>query len=256
VLFRSAFTVTDNQGATCGSGSYAGEFSYSVTIEKLETADTCNNDWTGKELKDDITGGTFSMTQGAGRAAFDVSCPNTGDSFRFSTFNVSGATLKDGSRPPGACLSCAPLLPRADFVSSPGVASLISADAKAGYVRLRVFYPKTALTRETTNKTCGEEAAGGAGAATTAGGSAASDKSERNVAQCDNPQNYVVEYFNCSIPAPPGPCEDGVKNNDETDIDCGGQLCTAKCAAGLACKIDNDCQSTSCALNGGLLQCG
>ncbi len=42
-------------------------------------------------------------------------------------------------------------------------------------------------------------------------------------------------------------CDDGLLNQDETDVDCGGS-CPA-CADGLSCKTDSDCQSQDC--NGG-----
>lgn len=35
-------------------------------------------------------------------------------------------------------------------------------------------------------------------------------------------------------------CSDGVKNGDETDVDCGGS-CAGKCAAGKACLVSGDC---------------
>ena len=41
-------------------------------------------------------------------------------------------------------------------------------------------------------------------------------------------------------------CSDGTKNNQETDIDCGGPNC-AKCADGKSCGADSDCQSGDCA---------
>ncbi len=41
-------------------------------------------------------------------------------------------------------------------------------------------------------------------------------------------------------------CGDGVKNGDETGVDCGGTYCTKKCN-GDACAIANDCKSTFCA---------
>ena len=40
-------------------------------------------------------------------------------------------------------------------------------------------------------------------------------------------------------------CSDGVKNQDETDIDCGGSSCSV-CLAGDSCDIDADCNSNSC----------
>ncbi len=42
----------------------------------------------------------------------------------------------------------------------------------------------------------------------------------------------------------PPPCTNGVKDGDETDVDCGGQ-CT-HCAAGAACAVDADCASKAC----------
>jgi len=40
-------------------------------------------------------------------------------------------------------------------------------------------------------------------------------------------------------------CSDGIKNQDETDIDCGGSICS-KCSNGKACLIYLDCQSGLC----------
>lgn len=44
---------------------------------------------------------------------------------------------------------------------------------------------------------------------------------------------------------PAGTCNDGVKNGDETDVDCGGRYC-ARCALNTACSVSADCNSTSC----------
>jgi len=40
-------------------------------------------------------------------------------------------------------------------------------------------------------------------------------------------------------------CNDGVKNNDETDVDCGGS-CIANCSNGEVCLSNLDCISTFC----------
>ncbi len=45
----------------------------------------------------------------------------------------------------------------------------------------------------------------------------------------------------CSVPS----CDDGVKNGNETDIDCGGGTCPA-CTTGKNCDIAGDCVSTIC----------
>ncbi|MSP25732.1 MAG: hypothetical protein EXR75_11320 [Myxococcales bacterium] len=57
-----------------------------------------------------------------------------------------------------------------------------------------------------------------------------------------------VEYFNCSIPAPPPPCANGVKNVGEADIDCGGTCSELKllCPNGSKCSVPTDCASSSC----------
>jgi hypothetical protein len=46
-----------------------------------------------------------------------------------------------------------------------------------------------------------------------------------------------------SIPAPT--CSDGIKNGNETDVDCGGGTCTA-CVNGKQCLTGTDCVSGSC----------
>jgi len=43
-------------------------------------------------------------------------------------------------------------------------------------------------------------------------------------------------------------CSDGVKNQDETDVDCGGSICP-KCADGKSCLLDSDCLSGYCCDN-------
>ena len=43
-------------------------------------------------------------------------------------------------------------------------------------------------------------------------------------------------------------CSDGIQNQDETDVDCGGAVCGA-CAIGGQCLVDDDCASLSCVNN-------
>lgn len=115
------------------------------------------------------------------------------------------------------CADVAPLLPVAIVESSPGVPETAMTNARPGYIRFRIQYPPEDPT-------------------------------------VPDPQPRVVEYFNCSIPAPPPPCFDSVQNGDESDIDCGGS-CATKCEDGLKCNVDADCLSGNCGLNGGLKQC-
>jgi hypothetical protein len=65
----------------------------------------------------------------------------------------------------------------------------------------------------------------------------------------------VVEYFNCDIPKQPLPCENGLKDVGETDIDCGGQ-CGSTCPLGKGCLNDSDClPGTACVPQMGLKTC-
>ncbi len=45
--------------------------------------------------------------------------------------------------------------------------------------------------------------------------------------------------------AAPGTCTDGMENQDETDVDCGGTMCSP-CGVGLHCGAPSDCASGSC----------
>ncbi len=54
---------------------------------------------------------------------------------------------------------------------------------------------------------------------------------------------------------PPAYCNDGTKNYDETDVDCGGTSCP-KCVNGKVCSKNLDCVSANCDLeDGGALSC-
>ena len=56
-------------------------------------------------------------------------------------------------------------------------------------------------------------------------------------AKCDM-ANHVCMY-----------CGDGIKNNDESDVDCGGS-CKIKCANDLHCNSDSDCLTNECGGDG------
>src|SRR5262249_41316234 len=60
------------------------------------------------------------------------------------------------------------------------------------------------------------------------------------IAQDSQPQPDVP------VQTPPS-CADGVRNGDETDVDCGGK-CSA-CAADAKCAVDRDCASLRCSAN-------
>ena len=67
----------------------------------------------------------------------------------------------------------------------------------------------------------------------------ATDCPDASIFECNNGACQEVNAEHCS---------DREKNQDETDIDCGGNDCT-KCKAGKSCKVDNDCMSQKCEEN-------
>jgi hypothetical protein len=116
------------------------------------------------------------------------------------------------------CAELEPFVPTAILDSSPGIPPQVDgAQGTPGFVRLRILYPPD----------------------------------DPNV---DGAVPSVVEYFNCSIPAPPHPCNDGMINGDETDQDCGGS-CATKCGEGQNCNTNADCASNNCAPTGGIDAC-
>ncbi|CAF3872679.1 unnamed protein product, partial [Adineta steineri] len=46
----------------------------------------------------------------------------------------------------------------------------------------------------------------------------------------------------CELPS----CDDGNTNQQETDVDCGGSPCTARCGIGSACSQNSDCANGNC----------
>jgi hypothetical protein len=67
--------------------------------------------------------------------------------------------------------------------------------------------------------------------------------------------NCSFNTANCIVPL----CHDLIKNQDETDVDCGGAVC-GKCAAGKMCILNSDCMTNICDSNkicvtGGLPPC-
>ncbi len=219
-----AFTILDWQGTQCAAGSWSdvtgeapsSQQSFSITIDPVIQGDA--GIYEG-DYSDHILGGTFSSAI--------VSIADTDPvEYRNDAFDISCPGGLETHRFDRLhllkCDSKEELLPQAIVDSSPGiqepppnVTDPSYDSAQAGYVRLRIVYPPAAGATE--------------------------------------PQ--VVEYFNCSIPAPPPPCADGIKDNDESDIDCGGS-CPTKCAEGLACIDTDDCDTgLTCTAVQGLRLC-
>ena len=60
-------------------------------------------------------------------------------------------------------------------------------------------------------------------------------------AESDAPADVPLDAFD----AGPG-CGDGLRNGDETDVDCGGPTCFDRCDDGSACAVSSDCSSAVC----------
>ncbi len=43
-------------------------------------------------------------------------------------------------------------------------------------------------------------------------------------------------------------CTDNIQNQDETDIDCGGTICTDRCSINQTCLITSDCNNATCVM--------
>ncbi len=55
-----------------------------------------------------------------------------------------------------------------------------------------------------------------------------------------------THYYYGIIMTPQDSCQDNVKNFDETDVDCGGSMCAARCIDGKACSSGSDCSTHIC----------
>ncbi len=80
------------------------------------------------------------------------------------------------------------------------------------------------------------------------GGTAAASAAAPETAAANTTANETAQPAQAAAPAPAASCSDGEKNQDETDVDCGGSICRA-CATGKACATNADCSQGAC-LNG------
>lgn len=203
-----AFKRLDRQAEECGAATFSGEFSYSVTV-----AAPCSNlDTSVPECADAGADGTakasrtLALSTPEGRDTLDVSCAD-GTSHHFNRLDIQECAKEDQEK----------LLPRAVLEANPGSQPPPDADPAmtgqhAGFIRLRVYYPQSGATVQ-----------------------------DKVIADPE-----VVEYFDCTIPPPPPLCANGQKDGLETDVDCGGTLCSTKCDEGQFCAREADCTSNKC----------
>ena len=101
--------------------------------------------------------------------------------------------------------------------------------------------PTTTNGNNTTSTDAGTNVQGDAGVATPtcSAGTPCADG-----AACTAPNDCTSGYCVKDTCVPKG-CADGVKDNDETDVDCGGS-CILGCAPGAACAANTDCLDGTC----------
>ncbi|WP_437972927.1 hypothetical protein WMF11_28245 [Sorangium sp. So ce295] len=257
-----AFKRLDAQAQECGAFTYSGEFSYSVTINPCvqtgngtgaggdggggggadgiggaATIPQCENASAGGggaaggggNEAADVDGGAVTVITPEGRATLDLSC-SEGTQYHFNRLEAETK-----------CGGYDALLPRAILKTSlgkqpPPEADPNDLDEYNGFISFSIHYPPIIAPG-------GSEGTGGGG-----DGGAGSDAV---------PSAEVVEYFNCEIPAALPLCFNGVKDGTETDIDCGGALCKARCGDGQSCiRGGDDCSDgLECLIVDGFSKC-
>jgi hypothetical protein len=224
-LKKVSFKRIDALAKECGSVTFDGQYSYSVTVDGCSDADTdagatkCTDGTVAAGAgRSEVAGGTVAITTPEGRDVYDVSCAD-GTKHHFNRLDTE------------KCPDHAQLLPRAELESNaggqpdPNETDTGVIEGFAGSISFRVYYPPTQPTLD----------------------------AEGIVADT---QPEAVEYFNCEIPAAAPLCFNGVKDGAETDVDCGGAVCTKnQCGEGQACIQSSDCSSGMCALTDGLRKC-
>ena len=77
-------------------------------------------------------------------------------------------------------------------------------------------------------------------------GNAGEERLSRLTQDCQNGCETLSSITaRCRGAPPPPTCSDGITNQDETDVDCGGSRCS-KCQNGRTCSSGPDCQSNYC----------
>ena len=150
-----------------------------------------------------------------------MSCPS-GETHHFN-LDESGDAVQTAAAETSSCPGYATLVPSASLQIDPGGVN------RAGAVSFAIVYPNTTATYPPFQS---------------AGNADAFNPDATNV-----PEPVEVVYFNCTVPAAPPQCMDGMKDGTETDVDCGGPAvngCPLRCGGGLACTCNGDCASDLC----------
>lgn len=255
-----SFVITNKDATTCGSGSMGANGSFSVTIDPFPALP---EDTLCTSSAEQICGGKFSLT-GTVTSAFSVTCPSQ-TSFNFSFEQTARCDEVSGDGGLNGEEKLDQLVPRAELLTNAGN---IGVD---GFVKFRVFYPLDPPVTGPTGKdsmtgtemkvveyfncaipgapvTCANEMKDDDEADIDCG--IACNKGCQDGAMCEFPQDCLSGY--CPFDAmgilkcAQNPnCNNMMKDDLETDVDCGGTQC-AKCAVDQDCKEDSDCESGLC----------
>jgi hypothetical protein len=226
--------IMDASGNTCGTLSYTSPHGFAITINPQTGIGGSGGGSSGSGggfAFQDAGGdgafeatpefGTYTETIAPGLDDFDVTCPS-GETHHFN-LDESGDAVQPSAAEPSSCPGYAALVPSASLQVDPGGID------RAGAVSFAIVYPNTTATYPPFQS--GPDGDGFDPDAT------------------DVPKPVEVVYFNCSVPAAPPQCMDGVKDGMETDVDCGGPAvngCPARCGGGLGCLCNGDCASDLC----------
>ena len=232
------FTFLDPSGVTCGAATYTSPHGFSITIAApppsggggggaAGTGGAAGGFALGTGGASDggfqatPESGTYTQTIAPGSDAFDVTCPS-GETHVFN-LDESGDAVQPAAAETSSCPGYASLVPSASLQIDPGGVN------KAGAVSFAIVYPNTTATYPPFESV---------------GNADGFNPDATNV-----PKPVTVVYFNCTVPAAPPLCMDGMKDGTETDVDCGGPAvngCPARCTGGLACNCNGDCASNLC----------
>lgn len=128
-LKTASFKFVNPDGTSCGSAYFGGTYSLAVALEPFPP-DGGTGAGGGAPVGPTVPGGTFSITNPAGRQTLDVACPS-GSAYHFDLLQTS------------KCEEYAALVPRAELESNAGGITPIE-----GFVRFRVYYPPTDVPLE------------------------------------------------------------------------------------------------------------
>ncbi len=225
-------TFKDDRGSECGKATYTSPHGFSYTIDAPPDAGASliqGDGGTDVDASADVDAGdagvkyaygTFTEVNQPGRDTVDTTCPS-GEAHHFVLEEVTSETPGLDGGAVSACPAFKDIVPQALFYVETGGIN------QSGGVSFSIVYPPI-------NQPLPSNA-------------------EPQTAPHVNPD--IVTYFNCSVPAAPITCQNGVQDGSETDVDCGGPItdvgdkCPARCVMGQLCLCDLDCDTGTCAVD-------